>query len=219
MKSQKEIFLTAEGDGWFARNRLDDGRLKTDPATDPVLNTIGKLSLAPRNILEIGASNGWRLSALKQKINDISCTGIEPSAKAVAAAASGVDMRQGTAEKLPFPNQSFDMIIFGFCLYLCDRNDLFTIAAEADRALAQKGHVIIYDFYPDTPYRNIYAHVTDVYSYKMDHARMFSWNPSYRIVHQAVMTHPGSAEDTPDNRTGITVLQKDTIAGWPDNPY
>ena len=56
------------------------------------------------------------------------CYGIEPSAQAVAAAcAKGINVMQGTADVLPFDNQSFDIVIFGFCLYLCDREDLFEL--------------------------------------------------------------------------------------------
>ena len=68
------------------------------------------------------------------------CYGIEPSFKAVeTACTSGVNAVQGTADRLPYRDGLFDVVVFGFCLYLCDREDLFRIASEADRVLNDQG--------------------------------------------------------------------------------
>ena len=53
----------------------------------------------------------------------------------------------------------------------------------------------------------------------MDYSRLFSWNPGYRVTAQTVMLHPSCTEDKPDNRIGVSILQKDQVAGWPDNPH
>ena len=45
----------------------------------------------------------------------------------------------GTADKLPFEDQSVDILVYGFCLYLCDREDMFNIAAEANRVIKSSG--------------------------------------------------------------------------------
>jgi ubiquinone/menaquinone biosynthesis C-methylase UbiE len=64
------------------------------------------------------------------------CTGLDSSNAPITEAVNkGVDAKQGTADELPFPNNSFDIVVFDFCLYLCDRLDLFKITAEADRVL------------------------------------------------------------------------------------
>ena len=35
----------------------------------------------------------------------------------------------GTAKALPLVERSVGLLIYGFCLYLCDRDDLFRMAA------------------------------------------------------------------------------------------
>lgn len=37
---------------------------------------------------------------------------------------SHLDLRVGTADKLDFPDQSLDFILFGFCLYLVDQEHI-----------------------------------------------------------------------------------------------
>ncbi|MCF8495327.1 MAG: class I SAM-dependent methyltransferase [Alphaproteobacteria bacterium] len=218
-KSQKTIFLNGEGDGWNARNRIVGDRLADKRKTDPVLQVLNETENPPARVLEIGAGNGWRLSILKERWPGAEFFGLDPSAQAVAEAQQGLHLQQGTAEDLPFEDKSFDLVIFGFCLYLCDRADLFKIAAEADRILRENGQLLIYDFHADPAYRNPYTHAEGLYSYKMDYSTLFSWNPAYRLIEKHVILHPGCTDETPDNRVSVSVLHKDTALGWPDNPY
>lgn len=218
--SQKKLFIEREGDGWYGRNTIAGEALDRSIATDPVLRAVRRIDLKPRRMLEIGASNGWRMHALKEIIPGLSCSGVEPSAKAVKEAYPGLDMHQGTADSLPFAGESFDLVVFGFCLYLCDRRDLFRIAAEADRVLEESGYMIVYDFSPPVSYKNPYSHAPGAFSYKMDHSRLFVWNPAYRTVFQQSQPHPGYEDKTgPDYRVAVNVLQKNSDEGWPDNPY
>lgn len=218
--TQKNVFLAEEGDAWYGRNR-EALASKTDAAQDPVQQALLQAGLRPRNLLEIGCSDGWRLRQIGQRFG-CACSGVEPSAAAVAAArqaAPDIDIHVGTAERLPFADGAFDMVVYGFCLYLCDRADLFRIVAEGDRVLAEGGHVVIYDFHTDMAYRNPYAHVAGLYAYKMDHARLFTANPTYRLVHQALMGVHGEATPEMDNRLGVSVVKKDMAAAYPDNPF
>ena len=117
---QNQIFLESEGDAWHCRNEsiLKHKNLSTD---DLIIQEILKIYGTKKNnlkILEIGCGNGYRLEWLKKNI-DAKCYGIEPSNQAVEVALSkGIDVKQGTADLLPFEINSFDIIIFGFCLYL-----------------------------------------------------------------------------------------------------
>lgn len=217
--TQRDYFLESEGNGWYSRNRIEKARLEEKRAHDPLLPVLRRLESPPRRVLEIGASNGWRLALLREEWPGGTFHGVDPSSRAVEDAPGGVTLSCGTADSLPYEDASFDLVIFGFCLYLCDRADLFRIAAEADRVLADGGTMAIYDFSPPQPYRNPYAHGADIYSYKMDYSALFSWNPAYRIAERHEQTHPGGKADTPDNQVGIVLLKKDMAAGWPDNPY
>lgn len=216
---QKDVFLDGEGDGWYNRNRAEGDALEHLRSHDPLLKGLKDWPLKNEQILEIGASNGWRLKLLKELFPEISAFGVEPSATAVAEADKSLSMHVGTADNLPFDNNQFDIVTFGFCLYLCDRADLFRIAAEADRVLKEGGVIITYDFHPDTPYKNAYSHKDDVYSYKADYSQLFTWNPAYTLEKQDVMLHDGCTEDTPDNRIAVSIIRKDIAKGWPNNPH
>lgn len=213
--AQRELFRAGEGDAWFRRNPIEGEAYERHRASDPVIATLSELPAEPRSVLEIGASNGWRLKALRSLWPAARMAGVEPSAAAVSRAPEGVELAQGTADHLPFPDASFELVLFGFCLYLCDRADLFRIAAEADRVLLDGGHLAVYDFFSETPYRNEYHHAPGAFSYKMDYSRLFGWNPAYAAVSHRVMAHPGM-EDTPDNRVAVHLFRKDVAAGWPD---
>lgn len=205
MAKQRDIFLRSEGDAWFSRNEQAVREQKL-PDEDPILQEIlgfvpaGKLGL---KILEIGCGDGSRLAWLKDNLN-AECFGIDPSEQAILAASSkGISAQQGTAELLPFDNDSFDIVIFGFCLYLCDREDLFHIAYEADRVLRTPGWLAILDFYSASPRAREYHHTSGVLSYKMDYRSLFDWHSGYECMTHKVRDHIG---------LGYTASSEDWIA-------
>ena len=60
--SQKGKFSAIEGDNYFERNK--NKLVCSDD--DPIIQAIAQLELIPKNILEIGCSNGWRLNLLNK---------------------------------------------------------------------------------------------------------------------------------------------------------
>jgi ubiquinone/menaquinone biosynthesis C-methylase UbiE len=144
--------------------------------------------------------------------------GIDPSDGAIAdgrARFPHIAFARGTADALPFPACSFDFVCFGFCLYLCDRSDLFRIVAEADRVLTDGGHLVIYDFYVRSPYRRVYHHDRRMFSYKMDYTRLFLANPAYRLLTlYAFGTDGGCARDE-DDTVAVGVLRKHLESAFP----
>lgn len=199
MKRQSEIFLDGEGDAWLARNRDRLGE------SDPVCDIIDHLGLKPTRALEIGCANGWRLQKL-QRQHSCAIRGIDPSIEAVERAWS-VDITLGTADNLLSANDEFDMVIFGFALYLCDRSDLFQIVSESDRVLRDGGNLIIHDFItPDAPYSTPYEHKAGVLSYHMDNAALWLAHPWYRKVAEQAF---------PQRSESVTVLRKDCGKGFP----
>lgn len=220
MISQKEIFKSTEGDGWFNRNVKIDK--KTQNSDDLILQILQLIEIKPKTILEIGCSNGSRLNNLNVKF-DSKCYGIDPSNQAIQDGKikfPNITLQVSSADELPFEQTSFDMIIFGFCLYLCDRNDLFKIAYEADRCLCNNGYLVIYDFYPPFPYKNNYSHYKGIYSYKMNYAKMFSWNPVYKEIFNTIFSHSGySQREIPDEKVAITILNKNEQHAYPTEPF
>jgi len=220
-KKQKDVFLNGEADQWFARNNTQNNS-SCRAEEDPVISMLLTTDIAPRNIIEIGAGNGWRLEALREQYIGSNCIGIEPSEAAIVDCMKSfpnVTMHLGTADNLPIDDGFADLIILGFCLYLCDRTDLFQIAAECDRILSEGGYLLIYDFNNEIPHRNPYSHKHGVYSYKMDYSKMFLWNPVYRLQSHMVTDHDKKTGLDPNDRIGVTLLVKDSSDSYIDNPY
>ena len=210
MGTQTDIFTATEGNAWHQRN-VEKPRDK-----DPVLKVIVDQAIVPKRVLEIGCGNGWRLDQMQKMFKGISVCGLDPSAQALA------DWRpkkrpnlklQGNACYLPGPNDCFDLVIFGFCLYVCDREDLFRIVQESDRVLQDQGYLVIYDFFSEHPHARVYGHDDRLRSYKMDHARLWCAHPAYRVVEQRVF--PADSPLSDEDRIAVTILKKDIAAGFP----
>lgn len=193
--SQKEVFLNGEGDAWCLRNA--EAVASINYAEDPVVKVLEKivpsLGRADKDlgvsVLEIGCGEGFRLEWLTRQFK-IDAYGVDPSEVAIGRATKkGIKAFRGTADSLQFSDHSFDIVIFGFCLYLCDRNDLFEIALEADRVLKSSSWLVISDFFSEAPTRRDYHHKSGVYSYKMDYRHLFSWHPSYTCFSHVVTSH------------------------------
>jgi len=218
--NQKELFLSSEGNAWFQRNSK---KLTEVDDTDIVLKAIKFAELpCPLRILEIGCADGSRLDLLNHFYKDAECYGIDPSADAIRIGKEKYkfNLQVGTADALPFKENFFDLMLFGFSLYLCDRNDLFKIAYEADRCLCNNGYLIIKDFLPPFPYKNTYIHYEGISSYKMDYSQMFKWNPVYTEICRIISDHSGVAESNmqrkiPDERIGVTILHKNNVYAYP----
>jgi SAM-dependent methyltransferase len=208
MTSQKDVFLETEGDAWFKRNAAAlDSR---DWAADPICVQLAKIEAGQAlKVLEIGCGDGARLSYLRSRANH-RVSGIDPSASAVARAVQrGIDARRATADRLPFDDASFDVVIFGFCLYLCDDSDLFRIAAEADRVLADPGWLLILDFDARGPVYRPYHHAPGLVSRKMDYRSLFAWHPAYTLADYQKFHHVSKQwTDDPDEWVSLAALRK-----------
>jgi ubiquinone/menaquinone biosynthesis C-methylase UbiE len=214
--SQKDVFLQSEGDAWFERNRLS--RID-DASTEPVLKSLTALGIKPKRVLEIGCSSGNRLATIANAL-DAECHGVDPSAKAIEYGRGqypNLSLRQGTADELLFGPTYFDVVIFGFCLYLCDPTDYFKIAWQADRVLADKGFLIIKDFFSAQPYRNSYSHTVTLYSHKMEFSKMFRWHPAYTLLSRSYLEHREPMTFDQNERISIDLMRKDGSAGFPSN--
>lgn len=214
---QKSVFLQGEGDQWYQRNSQ-----VLEPENDEYVNLLKSQNISPKAVLEVGCANGFHLEALRQQFN-CSAYGIDPSKAAIESGQKQfpqLQLSQGTANQLAYEDQQFDLVILGFCLYLCDREDLFKIAQEVDRVLADGGMIIIKDFCPSLAYRNPYGHQEGIYSFKMDYGKMFTWNPVYQIIHFQRLAHAEQERRFhPDEQIAVQLIRKDLSAFSLDNPY
>lgn len=197
---QAEAFLFGEGDNWYERNKQSD-------LNYTVVNTIFELDIQPSRILEVGCGDGRYLAECQRYFNGRGCTyhGIDPSKKAIFEARvqhPGIKFWVDTAlkgmQQLHEYRLDYDLIIFGFCLYVIDREDLFDIVAVTDRLLRDGGYIAIHDFVPSVSLKVPYHHKEGLFTYKMDYPRLWLGNPSYKEVARKI-TAPGEA---------ITVIKK-----------
>ena len=212
-KKQKEIFLNYEGNAWFERNHINIQKTEfglKDLIIQAISKCLQKKPFPKKKLLEIGCGEGKRLHWISENL-DLECYGVEPSEKAVALANSkDAKVIQGTADSLDFENNKFDFVVFGFCLYLCDRSDLFQIAKEADRVLKDNGYLIICDFYSTAHTKNEYHHLPGIFSFKMDYRKLFDWHPNYTCFYHEVRNHETNeaALDNKNNWVSISVIKK-----------
>lgn len=219
--SQRDVFLRGEGDAYFRRNAAAYAAGQAD--TLPLAVSVVRSYLQPgAHVLEIGCANGLNLERLRRSAG-CRVSGIDPSAEAIAAGQRDfpeLDLRVGTSEALPFADGAFDLVWFGFCLYVTDRALLPRVVAEADRVLKDGGKLVIVDFDPPVPVRRRYAPAAGVTSYKTDHARMFLGFPQYVLAEKRPFSHHGEGfHPDPGERLAVQVLHKDTAAGYaPHDP-
>jgi SAM-dependent methyltransferase len=216
--TQDEIFLQSEGDCWMARNKAAISDPETQ-ANDPVIATIGMMKLAPQSVLEIGASNGWRLQEIARR-QGCRVTAVEPSSQAIQdgqAQFPNVRFLRGTASALPFDEiAQFDLVILSFVLHWVDRSTLLRSVAEIDRVLADGGFLLIGDFYPALPQRVPYHHLPnqDVWTYKQNYADVFLASNLYELAafysfdHADHANHALRADVPPRDRGQVALLRK-----------
>jgi len=207
--NQKSVFLNGEGDSWFDRN--NSLSLPERIKQDFILKEIELLEIKPVTVIEIGCSEGWRLNVIHELYGS-ECFGFDPSKKAISNGSDiypDINLKVGTADNIEYKSDSVDLLIVGFCLYLCDRNDLFLISKEIDRVIKNKGIIIVLDFYSEVPYKNFYEYKSDVYSYKMDYEKMFTWNPQYNLISKKISDHDRDKLVMDKNeRLAVNVIQK-----------
>lgn len=196
---QSEVFRDGEGDAWYNRNV--ENLIKI--TSDSVIDLIVKYTI-PQFVYEVGCSNGWRLRRIKERW-DCNVGGIDPSRAAINRAAFDTkNIYYGSARRL-HGAEDCDVLIYGFCLYLCDPEDYFEIVMEGDRVLKDGGYLIIHDF--DTrnirPRRIPYKHKEGLYSHHVTFERLWSGHPWYCILETQYR----------DDQV-FTILKKDSGSAW-----
>lgn len=204
MPLQREVFALGEGAAWLNRNMHDIGR------ADPVMDAMGVWQLAPQSILEIGCANGWRVQRLIERYG-CKVKGIDPAVPKLPEGTNFHNLRHGHAAALFHYNVAeFDLVIYAFCLYLCDPSEYTAIVKEGDRVLSDGGHIIIHDFTTtphEKPWRTPYKHKEGLFSYHVNFAALWTAFPQYK--------HLGAVEAGYES---VTILRKNTADAFVDRP-
>ncbi|MFD1446448.1 class I SAM-dependent methyltransferase [Oceanobacillus profundus] len=212
-KNQKEIFSSTEGDQWFYRN-------KSSQDVYEIYRVLTKYLDKSSKILEIGCSAGKNLNYFEKTVG-CDCYGIDPSSKAIEQGKKdypNLHLHTGTADSLEFENEFFDLVLFGFCLCLIDRDLLSRTIAEADRILKNNGFIGINDFDPGLPIQKDFKHYEGLKTYKYDYSKIFLAFPHYTLVEKSSFSHNSLAHENSqpitfdkniDERVTSAVLFKD----------
>lgn len=195
-------------DEWFNRNR---SVLTAELLPSKSVRLFGYHVQAGQRVLEIGSSNGHQLEKLR-RLTQCDGFGIDPSPAAIAdgkAKYPDLKLAVGTADMLEFPDESFDAVIFGFCLYLVGRSLLMRVVAEADRVLRGGGKLMITDFDPVISHRRPFKHQKGLWSYKMQYPDLWLANPGYVLAEKVSFSHEGEEfHASPNERIASWVLVK-----------
>ena len=212
--SNKNLFLKKEADKYFYRNKSNTTKENSkDKLLSVILKLIEKSKKKNLNILEVGCGEGRMLNYLNQKFPNLHLYGIDPSSKAVSLLKKkNIKATKGTADKLPYKKNYFDIVIMGFCLYLVDNKDLFTVASETYRVMDDKSFLVIKDF--DT--KNIkfkkYKHNDKIKIRKMNNQNIFLWHPSMNLIFKESFDHNKDFwSDNEDQTVSISCIRKSEI--------
>lgn len=212
---QTKTFIETEADEWFHRNKnsLDTKSKNTDPLYNKIKECLKNTE--KKHILEVGASNGYRLSWLKDAGAKV--TGVDPSKKAVTQGKEKYKFTNKeliTNDALSFltnETHEYDAIIFGHSLYLIPPHEIPLIVAHSIRILKQDGYIFIFDF--DSPHQiQPYHHHEGLYSYKAPFDTYFTWLPTMHLVSKNITQHNGSQSiGNPKENCALTVIKKISI--------
>ncbi len=168
------------------RNRFK--RLEKADKNHPVIKLFRSKKIQTKKLLEIGCSTGFVLKRIKD-ITNANCYGIDPSRKAISEGKKifkGINLYPGTLESSSLRKKKFDLIIFGFFLFLLPPKKILNLFKIVDDMLDNDGKIIIYDFHAKNLIRKKYKHKKGLFSYKWNFKNVFLSLPQYKLVYLKV---------------------------------
>lgn len=146
--------IAQEADMYFFRNRMEEEKAWCSDGMRYFLQFYdeNRSSLDFKKILEVGCGTGYNLCFAGREYG-LAGYGIDPSAEAVKygnakikSMGLQIELKQGFSDELPYENDFFDIIYFGFCLYSIDRELLLQTLSEGNRVLKYGGGICSYGF-------------------------------------------------------------------------
>ena len=217
MAKQDDVFFASEGDRWFNRNKTVLSQ--RGPGDDEILSLLKLYSIKPERVLEVGASNGYRLFYLHEE-NKCEVHGVEPSEEAIQSGRNAypfINFQRATAESMKYADNFFDMVLINGVFCWIDRNSLLRSCANIDRVLKWGGHLVIGDFQVPCFLKRRYHHVTDqdLFTYKMPYKNIFLSTGIYKEIASISYNHDLHAytdATTFQNYWSVAILKKEDIS-------
>lgn len=180
------------------RNRLK--RLKVAPTNHPIITGLLKIKKKPKKILEIGCSTGFILERLRLISKKSSCYGLDTSELAIREGKKifpKLKLFHGEFLTNKINKKKFDLIIFGFFLFMLPSSQVLSLFLKAHESLGANGYIIIYDFKPNKKFtKKNYKHSKFIKVYKWDFKKVFLSTPTYKMVYNKTKFKNKEFKDT-----------------------
>ena len=184
MNKNINLIKKSEGDNYFLRNN------KEIFVNDHCLDSLKKINIRPKKVLEIGCSNGRSLNNYKNYLQrrkvKCECYGIDLSKKAIKDGRkkyNNLKFFNYSSLQLEKFNFKFDLIICGFFLYLLDRDLIFRQFDLVHKKLNKNGFLLINDLQPLFPHINNNEHVKGLKTFKMDYSHFLESSYLFKEIY------------------------------------
>jgi ubiquinone/menaquinone biosynthesis C-methylase UbiE len=152
MVASRRTYLPAAGHDWFLPLYDPFVRLLGGDAARERLIDQGAIEPGHR-ILEIGCGTGGLVLAIKRRYPAATVVGLDPDPKALARADRkaerarlAIDLDQGFADALPYPEGSFERVFSSFMFHHLQGDEKPNTLREVRRVLAPHGSLHLVDF-------------------------------------------------------------------------
>ncbi len=126
----------------------------------------------------------------KSKKKNIKFYGLEPSKFAIRNKKDKkIKIKLGTADKIPFQKDYFHIILFSFCLYLCDSNLLTKIINETLRVTKKNSFIVVFDFFSKKKLHYNYKHILNSKIRIMDNSKIFKSNKKIKLINEKKISY------------------------------
>ena len=164
------------------RNR--NGRINIASDNHPIIRIFKEKKLFPKTVLEIGCSTGFILKKI-YKITGAKCYGIDISKAAIKEGKKlfkKIELYNGFFERSNLSKKKYDLIIFGFFLFLTHPENILNLFAKVNNSLKINSYLIIYDFYNKYYVKKNYKHDKKLKVYRYDYKKIFLSIPNFQLV-------------------------------------
>lgn len=187
MTAERHVWMRWEADRWYRRNREALGRLTM--RTEFVGRAVSHLlpDFRPRRIVDIGCSDGSRLSLLCQRFG---CpgTGYDASKEAIAAAgqrAGRLDFERRHAAALPrhwAEGPRPLLVVLCFILHWLTTPDQRILYKSLRLGLHAGDAIAVADFWPDEPVKVAYHHHPGLWTRKAEYGPIVARAVGARVL-------------------------------------